>query len=80
MTKMTWRELKNFINKQARNNKHFLEESVNIFDYSTGELFAGGLTELLVEATENMDTGWVAYIAINEQELEDEEAKEASID
>jgi hypothetical protein len=80
MNKMTWRELKNFINKQARNNKHFLDETVNIFDYATGELFAGSLTELLVEATENMDTGWVAYIAINEQELENEKAKEASVD
>jgi hypothetical protein len=69
---MTWRELKNIINKKARENKSFLDETVKLFDYEDGEEYDCNITELLHEATENMNTGWVFYLSINEKDLEDE--------
>ena len=31
---MTWRDLKNFINKRARENKQFLDIEVNLFEFN----------------------------------------------
>lgn len=81
---MTWRELKNFINKRARDNKLFLDTDVNLYDFSNGEEYPVDITELSCsgeEVEDGNDTNWVAYLSINEKELDDEtETKEASVD
>lgn len=81
---MTWRELKNFINKRARDNKLFLDTDVNLYDFNNGEEHPVDITELSCsgeEVEDGNDTNWVAYLSINEKELDDEtETKEASVD
>lgn len=80
---MTWRELKNFINKRARENKLFLDTEVNLYDFDTGEEHIAGITELSCspeEVEDGNDTHWVAYLCINEKELDNEaETEETSI-
>lgn len=80
---MTWRELKNFVNKRARDNKLFLDSDVKLYDFSTGEEYSVNMTELSCgddETEDGNDTNWVAYLSINEEELEDEtENEETSI-
>lgn len=80
---MTWRELKNFINKRARDNKGFLDADVNLYDFETELEHEVNLTELSCsndEAEENSDTNWVAYLSINDEETDNEtEAEETSI-
>lgn len=77
---MTWRELKNFINKQARQSKEFLDEPVNVYNYLTGEQYEADIAELLRDADDE-GSGWEPFIAINEKELDNEnKSKEASVD
>ncbi len=80
---MTWRELKNFINKQARTNSGFLDSNVNLYDYNNGEEYPVDITELSCgddEIEHDSQTNWVAYLCINDEEQDNEtETKEASI-
>lgn len=82
---MNWRELKNFINKNARNNKCFLDTEVKLYNFKDGEEYQIDITELSCsddEIDENSETNWVPYLSINhEEELDNEtETKEASVD
>lgn len=81
---MTWRELKNFINKRARENKGFLDANVNLYNFENGDEYEVDITELSCsndEAEDNSETNWVAYLSINDKEETDEtEAKEAGVD
>lgn len=81
--KMTWRELKNFINKQARLNKDFLETDVKLYNYDNGDENDVDITELLCndDESENNNSNWVPYLSINDEEQDNEtENEEASID
>jgi hypothetical protein len=81
--KMTWRELKNFINKQARLNKDFLETDVKLYNYENGDENDVDITELLCndDESENDNSNWVPYLSINDEEQDNEtETEEASID
>lgn len=81
---MTWRELKNFINKSARQNSNFLDTIVNVYDFDTGDEHEIDVTELSCsdeEIEENSETNWVIYLSINHKEATDEtKTKEAGID
>ena len=83
---MTWRELKNFINKQTRERKDFLDAEVNLYDFNDGEEYSVNLTELLcgeddheVEDTEN--TNWIPYLSINDikEQINETKAKKTGI-
>lgn len=80
---MTWRELKNFINKRARENKCFLDNEVNLYDFKDGEEYSVDITELSCgndEIESGSDNNWVAYLSINEEEFINEtKTKETSI-
>lgn len=79
---MTWRELKNFINKTARKRKDFLDNNVNLFDFESGDEHEVNITELLCGEDESDDSSnWIPYLSINDiKELENEtEAKETGI-
>lgn len=80
---MTWRELKNFINKRARTNSGFLDSNVNLYDYNDGEEYPVDITELSCsdeEVEHGNETNWVVYLCINDEEQDNEtETKEASI-
>jgi hypothetical protein len=77
---MTWRELKNYINKQARENKDFLNEVARVFDFHTGSEHEADVTELHGDSEED-ESGWVPYLSINTEDVENEtETKEASVD
>jgi ribosomal protein L31E len=81
---MTWRELKNFINKRARNNKLFLDSDVNLYNFEDGSEYPVDTTELSCNKEESDDengTNWVAYLSINDEGSNNEtETKEASVD
>lgn len=75
---MTWGELKNFINKRARNNKDFLDHDVNLYDFSNGEEYRVNITELSCgedEAEDGNITNWVAYLSINEEDNDENNSK-----
>jgi hypothetical protein len=77
---MTWRELKNYINKQARENKDFLDEVARVYDFQNGDEYEADVTELLGDSEED-ESGWVPYLSINTEDVENEtETKEASVD
>ena len=80
---MTWRDLKDFINKRAKDNQLFLDMDVNLYDFSDGEEYEVSITELSCSGEELEDgnnTNWVAYLSINQEELEDEDqTKETSV-
>ena len=80
---MTWRELKNFINKNARENKSFLDTEVQLYDFKDGEEYTVNITELSCsddEIDEHSKTNWVPYLSINDEELDNEnQNEEASI-
>jgi hypothetical protein len=80
---MTWRELKNFINKQSKNNSSFLDSNINLYDYHDGEEYPVNITELSCgddEIEDGSDTNWVVYLCINDEETNNEtKTKEASI-
>lgn len=81
---MTWRELKNFINKRARENKGFLDATVNLYNFENGDEHEVDITELSCskdEAEDNSETNWVAYLSINdEEETNETETTEAGVD
>lgn len=79
---MTWRELKNFINKKARDRKEFLDTDVSLYDFKTGDEYTVNTTELLGESDEEDDSNWIPYLSINEEEetTNETETKETSID
>lgn len=82
---MTWRELKNFINKTARKRKDFLDNTINLYDFANGDEHTVGVTELLCGEDEgNDESNWIPYLSINDKkELENDnqtETKETSID
>lgn len=79
---MTWRELKNLINKNTRKNKSFLDTEVQLYDFKDGEEYPVNITELSCsdeEVDANSETNWVIYLSINDKEL-DNENEETSID
>lgn len=80
---MTWRELKNFINKNARNDKNFLDNNVNLYDFKDGEEYDVNTTELSCgndEVEDDSETNWVPYLSINDKEFDNEnKTEEASI-
>lgn len=80
---MTWRELKNFINKNSRENKTFLDTEVQLYDFKNGEEYQVDVTELSCgddEIDELSETNWVPYLSINGEELDNEnQDEEASI-
>ena len=80
---MTWRELKNFINKNTRENKTFLDTEVQLYDFKNGEEYQVDVTELSCgddEIDELSETNWVPYLSINDEELDNEnQDEEASI-
>lgn len=80
---MTWRELKNYINKSARSSKEFLDNDVKLYDFSTGDEHDVDITELLCgeEESELENSNWVSYLSINQEELNNEDGteEEASI-
>lgn len=71
---MTWRELKNLINKQGRKHEQFLDSEVNLYDFKDGEEYSVDITELLVgeDETTTENDNWVMYLAINHEETTDE--------
>jgi hypothetical protein len=73
---MTWLELKDFINKI---DGPTLYSSVKLYDFSTGEEYEVGITELLISEDQEENSGWVPYLSINEESLENGETKETSI-
>lgn len=81
---MTWRELKNLINKQARKNKQFLDTEINLYDFNDGSEHCVDTTELLLNHEENdidNDSNWVMYLSINHEESNNEnQAAETGID
>ncbi len=82
---MTWRELKNYINKKARERKEFLDTEVNVYDFKDGEEYVIDVTELLCgedEVEESENSNWIPYLSINDNEdtTDETETKEASID
>jgi hypothetical protein len=77
---MTWRELKNYINKQARENKDFLNEVARVYDFNNGNEHEADVTELHGDSEED-ESGWVPYLSINTEDVANEtETKEASVD
>ena len=68
---MTWRELKKYIDDQ---DKLFLEQSVKLYDFATGDEFFADVTEL-----HNGNDGWIPYISIN-TEVENGKTQETSVD
>lgn len=84
---MTWRELKNFINKTARKRKDFLDTEVNLYDFESGDEHKVDITELLlgdddIEDKNSDNSNWIPYLSINDKKgLENEtETKETSVD
>lgn len=79
---MTWRELKNYINKSARSNTDFLDSEVKLYNFSTGDENLVDITELLCgeEESEHETSNWVSYLSINQEELDNETEEETSID
>ena len=80
---MTWRELKNTINKWGRANEDFLDSDVKLYDFHTGDEFLVNITELLCGDDNNdSDNGWVPYLSINdiEDETNETETEETGID
>jgi hypothetical protein len=78
---MTWRDLKKFINKRARENNLFLDTDINLYDFSNGEEYPVDITELSCgddEVEDGSNTNWVAFLSINEKDLENE-TEETSI-
>jgi len=76
--KMTWQDLKNYIDRQSKVNKDFLDQNVCVYDYQEGTEHTADLIELLNEKLEDSDSGWVSYITIND-EVENGQIKKASV-
>lgn len=80
---MTWRELKNFINKQSKKNVGFLDSDINLYNYEDGEEYPISITELSCsddEIEDGNNTNWVVYLCINDEEQNNEtKIKETSI-
>jgi hypothetical protein len=77
--RMTWRELKEYIEHQ---DESFLDSEVNVYDYDNGSEYGASVTELLL-GEHDEETGWVPYLTINEEEHgndNQDETKETSID
>jgi|LauGreSBDMM110SN_4_FD.fasta_scaffold86004_3 hypothetical protein len=81
--KMTWRELKSYIEKQ---DEDFMDSDIQVYDFSDGSEYEADVTELLFGEHEDEDeeAGWVPYLTINQKEYDDEntrgETKETSVD
>lgn len=75
---MTWLELKQFIEKM---DGPVLYSEVKLYDFATGDEHNAGFTELLIAECKDEDEcdGWVPYISINEEEVENGKTEEASI-
>lgn len=77
---MTWRDLKDFISKQTKKNRSFLNEELLLYDFQGGDEYQVNLTELIPN-TDSEESGWKVYLSINDKEVENEtETKETSID
>jgi hypothetical protein len=72
-TKMTWRELKEYIEQQDQN---FLDSEVNVYDYNDGSEYGANVTELLL-GEDDEETGWVPYLTIN-QDSDENDSKDES--
>jgi hypothetical protein len=79
--KMTWRELKSYIEKQ---DEEFMDSNIQVYDFSDGSEYEADVTELLFGEDEKEEAGWVPYLTINQKEYDDEntrgETKETSVD
>lgn len=78
LTKMTWQDLKNYIDNQSKSNKDFLKQNVCVYNYDDGQEHVADIIELLTEKLEDSDSGWVSYISIND-EVENGQIKKASV-
>lgn len=76
---MTWQQLKKFISKI---DKSFLDSDVKLYDFSNGDEYNVDVTELLINecSEEDQNDGWVPYLSINGEEIEDGKTKKASVD
>lgn len=59
---LTWSDLKIYIENQ---DEDFLKNEVRIYDFTDGEEYDAGVTELLFGEDEQGE-GWVPYLTINE--------------
>jgi hypothetical protein len=59
---LTWGDLKTYIENQ---DEDFLDNEVRIYDFTDGEEYDAGVTELLFGEDEEGE-GWVPYLTINE--------------
>ena len=75
---MTWKQLKNYIETQSKNNENFLNKTVRVYDYEDGEEHSADIMEFLDTKENDMETGWVPYLTIND-EVNNGEIKETSI-
>lgn len=57
MNRMTWKQLKNYIDKHPE----FLDHVAMVYDFNDGQEYEIGVTELLTES-------WIPYITINTKE------------
>lgn len=74
---MTWQELKDYIDLQAKQDNSFLNKEVCFYNYD-GEEHMADIIELLEEREDKELSGWVSYLTINE-EVENGKTEEASI-
>ena len=73
---MTWRELRNYINKQ---DKQFLDTQIKVYDYNTGDEFDVGVDELLyAQVEQRISSAWFPYLTIN-NEVENGKIKETGV-
>jgi hypothetical protein len=73
---MTWRELRNYINKQ---DKQFLDTQIKVYDYNTGDEFDVGVDELLyAQVEQRISSTWFPYLTIN-NEVENGKIKETGV-
>ena len=75
---MTWRELKGYIDQQALFiGDEFLDSDINVYDFSDGAEYTGGVTELLF-GEDDEETGWVPFITINQEDFENEDSEDTT--
>jgi hypothetical protein len=76
---MTWKQLRDYIELQSKQNSSFLDKEVCVYNYDDGEEHVADIIELLEEKEEEEHSGWVSYLTINEEEVENGKTKETSV-
>lgn len=75
-TYMTWRELKNFIDKQESN---ILDKDVLIYNFEDGEEHPVDITDFLyTEDNGKIQSVWIPYLTMN-SEIENDQTKKTSV-